>query len=132
MCEGLTYCSRLKKTGTHSGMEAITPDSSRDLHSIDHYSFSFCIISRWVDPVSCQCISNMKSTEVLNPIIPLHLCIRASKRKWKHNKGDEIERKEREKKREGGWAVVKLRATQPLPSSRDTISLGGRHSDTKN
>ena len=38
--------------------------------------------------------------------------------------------KEREKKREGGWAVVKLRATQPLPSSRDTISLGGRHSDT--
>ena len=40
--------------------------------------------------------------------------------------------KEREKKREGGWAVVKLRATQPLPSSLDTISLGGRHSDTKN
>ena len=40
--------------------------------------------------------------------------------------------KEREKKREGGWAVVKLRATQPLPSNRDTISLGGRHADMKN
>ena len=37
--------------------------------------------------------------------------------------------KEREKKREGGWAVVKLR---PLPSSLDTISLRERHSDTKN
>ena len=41
-------------------------------------------------------------------------------------------REKRGKRREGGWAVVKLRATQPLPSSRDTISLGGRHSDTKN
>ena len=108
MCEGPTYCRRLKRTGKHSGMEAITPDSSRDLHSIEFYSFSSSIISRWVDAVSCQCISNMKSTEVLNPIIPLHLC------------------------RGGGWAVVKLRATQPLPSILDTISLGERHSDTKN
>ena len=80
-------------------MEEITPDSSRELHSIEHYSFSFSIISRWVDAVSCI---------------------------------SDIEGKERGKKREGGWAVVKLRATQPLPSSRNTISLGGIHSDTKN
>ena len=40
--------------------------------------------------------------------------------------------KEREKeKREGDQAVVKLRV-ECLPSSRDTISLGGRHSDMKN
>ena len=61
-------------------------------------------------------------------IIPLHLLKTTQSKQEKV----EAEQREREKeKREGDQAVVKLRV-ECLPSSRDTISLGGRHSDMKN
>ena len=60
-------------------------------------------------------------------IIPLQLL------KTTQSKQEKVEAEQRrgKKRREGDQAVVKLRV-ECLPSSRDTISLGGRHSDTKN
>ena len=113
LCCVQTHCRRLKNTGKHSGMEAMTPESSSDLHSRQ------------------DILENHGMPDTYNH----HINTLSNNPPQRHNRkgstikersGCIIEKVKEGEKAGGGQTLL------DLPSSRDTVSLAGRGSATKN